>query len=76
MKNLINFLILFTSTLSFAQISTISDVDGSILITPKGLLGKTNSSSVDNLAFGKNALKNNLYEKEELSIYRFYNLDY
>ena len=56
MKNIIYFLFLFSSTISYAQISTISATDGSILITPRGLLGKTNTSSTSNVALGTGAL--------------------
>lgn len=59
MKNIIYFLILFSSTISYAQISSLSATDGSILITPRGLLGNTNSSSTSNVALGRDALKNN-----------------
>ena len=59
MKNIICLLVLFSSTISYSQISTISATDGSILITPRGLLGKTNTSSTSNVALGTDALKNN-----------------
>ncbi len=59
MKNLFFILFCFITQVSYSQISTISATDGSILITPRGLLGKTNSSSTSNVALGYGALINN-----------------
>ena len=60
MKNLFFILFCFITQVSYSQISTISATDGSILITPRGLLGNSNTSNTtSNVAFGTDALKNN-----------------
>lgn len=56
------FLCLLIAHVSYGQIFTQSGGDNSILITPKGLQGSTNSTRADttNVALGSSALKNNI----------------
>ena len=62
MKNLYILSLLLITTIAHAQISTNGTVDGSIIITPKGLQGSSNSTAGGgNLAVGSNALKNTVF---------------
>lgn len=58
------------STITHGQISTNGIANGSITITPKGLLGSSNSTAGgSNLAVGSNALKNTVFNSVVSSIY-------
>lgn len=58
----------FLCTLSvFGQISTLNSTDGSILITPRGLKGKTNNG----VSLGENALFSNTTGSSNTAIGNF-----
>jgi len=59
MKNIIYLLILFSSTISYSQISKMTHEDSLILITPRSLLEIKSTSNTSNTELGTDALRNN-----------------